>query len=98
MNRLLSRIMDENHDKLLSFKELVQVIEILCKGEHSRKLMLLYCLHLPGVVAPGELDSPDNVDGTEMACDAAAFFDDDEEIDGASGGEGEGMERKGVMN
>jgi len=47
------------------------------------KLRLFYCLHLPGVVLPGELDHmnrphfEDEVDGpnAEEACDAEEFFD-----------------------
>ena len=50
------RLMDTNFDGLLNFKELVQVLEILCKADHVKKLKLLYCLHLPGLVLPGELD------------------------------------------
>ncbi len=73
------RLMDVDRDGALSFKELVRVLDILCLGEHSRKLRLLYCLHLPGVVLPGELESPDSVDGAEVACDAAAFFGQEEE-------------------
>lgn len=70
----LFRLMDLNHDNLLSFKELVQIFDVICKGDHTRKLKLLYCLHLPGVVLPGELESPDSVDGAEVACDAEDFF------------------------
>lgn len=50
------RLMDTNVDGLLNFKELVQVLEILCKADHVKKLKLFYCLHLPGLVLPGELD------------------------------------------
>ena len=50
------RLMDTNVDGLLNFKELVQALEILCKADHVKKLKLFYCLHLPGLVLPGELD------------------------------------------
>ena len=50
------RLMDTNVDGLLNFKELVQILEILCKADHVKKLKLFYCLHLPGLVLPGELD------------------------------------------
>ena len=50
------RLMDTNVDGLLNFKELVQILEILCKADHVKKLKLFYCLHLPGVVLPGELE------------------------------------------
>ncbi len=72
------RLMDVDRDGFITFKELVQVLEILCRGDHNKKLRLLYCLHLPEVMLPGELMSeaaPDEVDGAdEMACDAEAFF------------------------
>ena len=48
--------MDSNVDGLLNFKELIQILEILCKADHVKKLKLFYCLHLPGLVLPGELD------------------------------------------
>ena len=69
------RLMDTDHDGFLNFKEVVQTFDLLCKADHTRKLQLLYCLHLPGVVLPGELESPDSVDGAEVACDASSFFD-----------------------
>jgi len=50
------RLMDTNVDGLLNFKELIQILEILCKADHVKKLKLFYCLHLPGLVLPGELD------------------------------------------
>ena len=52
-----------------------QSFDILCKGDHTKKLKLLYCLHLPGLVLPGELESPDKVDGNEVAIDATEFFE-----------------------
>ena len=72
----LFRLMDSNHDNLVNFKEIVQVFDGICKGDHTKKLKILYCLHLPGVVLPGELDS-DAVDkgDTEVACSAEDFFD-----------------------
>ena len=35
------RLMDTNVDGLLNFKELVQILEILCKADHVKKLKLL---------------------------------------------------------
>ena len=82
----LFRLMDANKDGFLNFKELVQALALTCKGDHVRKLKLLYCLHLPGVVLPGELEEAtgfrDATDGSssrgacdEEAVDAEAFFD-----------------------
>lgn len=69
------RLMDRNSDGLLNFMEVIQFLHIVCKGGHVMKLKLLYCLHLPGVVLPGELDSPaDTIDGAEVAADASDFF------------------------
>ena len=70
------RLMDSNHDNLVNFKEIVQVFDGICKGDHTKKLKILFCLHLPGVVLPGELDS-DEVDAgvTEVACSAEDFFE-----------------------
>ena len=48
--------MDSNRDGLLNFKELVQILDAICKGDHITKLKIFYCLHLPGIVLPGELD------------------------------------------
>ena len=72
----LFRLMDSNHDNLVNFKEIVQVFDGICKGDHTKKLKVLFCLHLPGVVLPGELD-PDTVDSgdTEVGCSAEDFFD-----------------------
>lgn len=74
------RLMDTNRDGLLNFKEVAQTFNALCKGDHVVKLRMFYCLHLPGVVLPGELDQAkqvvDEVDGlvAEEACDAEQFF------------------------
>ncbi len=50
------RLMDTNRDGLINFLELAQTFNALCKGDHVLKLKLFYCLHLPGVVLPGELE------------------------------------------
>ena len=80
------RLMDSNRDGFLNFKELAQTFNALCKGDHQLKLRLFYCLHLPGVVLPGELTNvaankifgpDDQVDighDADIACDAEAFF------------------------
>ena len=49
-------------------------MDMMCGGDLTRKLKLLYCLHLPGVVLPGELNSPNVSEGTEVASDATDFF------------------------
>ena len=75
--------MDANRDGYLNFKEVAMTFNALCKGDHVLKLRLFYCLHLPGVVLPGELDQrnklqrvDDDIDGNmDEACDAEEFFD-----------------------
>ena len=47
------RLMDADRDGLLNFKELVQILDAICKGGHETKLKIFYCLHLPGIVLPG---------------------------------------------
>ena len=56
--------MDANQDGLLNFREVVQLCDVLAKGDHSSKMRLLYCLHLPGMVLPGKLDSDDHNGGS----------------------------------
>ena len=47
---------------------------MMCGSDITKKLKLLYCLHLPGVVLPGELDTQNVPEDTEMAADATDFF------------------------
>ena len=80
---VLFRLMDANRDGFLNFKEVAMTFNALCKGDHVLKLRLFYCLHLPGVVLPGELDQRnklqkqvDDIDcNMDEACDAEEFFD-----------------------
>lgn len=77
------RLMDTNKDGFLNFQEVAKTFNLLCKGDHVLKLRLFYCLHLPGMVLPGELEELNKphfgeeteVDGPEEACDAEQFFD-----------------------
>jgi len=77
------RLMDTNRDGYLNFQEVAKTFDLLCKGDHVLKLRLFYCLHLPGMVLPGELedlnkphfDEETEVDGPDEACDAERFFD-----------------------
>ena len=50
------RLMDTNKDGFLNFQEVAKTFNLLCKGDHVLKLRLFYCLHLPGMVLPGELE------------------------------------------
>lgn len=70
------RIMDTNLDGLINFRDLLLLLDLLCGSDMQRKLKLLYCLHLPGVVGPGEMDQAEARDdmATEVAADATDFF------------------------
>jgi len=79
------RLMDRNGDGLISFRELVEVLDVVCRGDQLRKLRLFYALHLPHVVLPGELpnervnprpavDQTDVQQGEDVAVEAADFF------------------------
>ena len=63
------RLMDTNRDGFLNFQEVAKTFDLLCKGDHVLKLRLFYCLHLPGMVQPGELKdliTPQFNDQTEV--------------------------------
>ena len=70
--------MDSDKQGCVNFRLLVSVLGLLCGGDITDKLKLLFCLHLPGVVLPGELDSDhhvrNNEGGPEVAADATDFF------------------------
>eukprot|EP00092_Neocalanus_flemingeri_P012003 GFUD01012940.1.p1 GENE.GFUD01012940.1~~GFUD01012940.1.p1 ORF type:complete len:1138 (+),score=342.79 GFUD01012940.1:127-3540(+) len=67
------KIMDVNQDGFINFKDLLILLDMMSGSDIQRKLKLLYCLHLPGVVLPGELETL-REDNTEVATDAADFF------------------------
>ena len=77
VSRLWS-VLDLARDGCISFRHVVSVLGILCSQDITNKLKLLYCLHLPGVVQPGELETGDTRDDTEdsaeVAADATDFF------------------------
>ena len=54
--------MDENQDNMINFKDFVRVLGVMCKGDYTRKLKLLYMLHKP----PALLDD-DDFDMDELA-------------------------------
>jgi len=67
------KIMDVKQDGFINFKDLLLLLDMMCGSDLQRKLKLLYCLHLPGVVLPGELETL-REDNTEVAADATDFF------------------------
>ena len=67
------KIMDVKHDGFINFKDLLLLLDMMCGTDLQKKLKLLFCLHLPGVVLPGELEIL-REDNTEVAADATDFF------------------------
>ncbi|XP_063059931.1 TBC1 domain family member 8B [Engraulis encrasicolus] len=51
------RLIDDNHDGLVNFREFCRALDILYSGSFTEKLKFLFKLHLPPVCAP---DSPDD--------------------------------------
>ncbi|XP_078333491.1 TBC1 domain family member 9-like isoform X2 [Crassostrea virginica] len=79
------KFLDDNKDNMINFKEFVYVLGVVCKGDVTQKLKLLYMLHqLPGedlddmVSSNPVLSSPSKPVGSpESAMEAADFFDSD---------------------
>ena len=65
--------MDVDQDGFINFKDLLLLLDMICGADLQKKLKLLFCLHLPGVVLPGELETL-REDNTEVAADATDFF------------------------
>lgn len=68
------KVMDTDGDGLIDFLCVCSLLDMMCGSDLQRKLKLLYCLHLPGVVLPGEVDNPLPDQSTEVAADAQDFF------------------------
>ncbi|XP_067889967.1 TBC1 domain family member 8 isoform X2 [Heterodontus francisci] len=51
------RLLDENADSLIDFKELVSCLEIMYYGDFSEKLRLLYRLHIPPACSDDDTDT-----------------------------------------
>ncbi|KFV94876.1 TBC1 domain family member 9B, partial [Eurypyga helias] len=74
----LFRLLDENRDSLINFKEFVTGMSGMYHGDLTEKLKVLYKLHLPPALNPEE---------TESALEATSYFTEDvttEEEKGAS--------------
>lgn len=68
------KMMDTNGDGYISYKDVAVLLNLMCGKDLQRKLKLIYCIHLPGVVLPGELDEGEMDGGAELAVDAQDFF------------------------
>ncbi|KAM9741514.1 LOW QUALITY PROTEIN: TBC1 domain family member 9B [Menidia menidia] len=64
----LFRLLDQNQDGLVNFKEFITGLSGMYHGDMTEKLKLLYKLHLPPALGPEEAES---------ALEAAQFFTDD---------------------
>ncbi|OWF50762.1 TBC1 domain family member 9-like [Mizuhopecten yessoensis] len=75
------RYLDENGDNMINFKEFVHLLGVICHGDLTHRVKLLYQCHQPPALLP--LDDLDNSDiptspkaeSTESAVEATDFFD-----------------------
>ncbi|XP_039293126.1 TBC1 domain family member 9 isoform X2 [Nilaparvata lugens] len=67
----LFRLMDQNGDGLINFRELVTALGLSCFAECNTRLRLLYLLHLPPLLTTAEIQASfHSEEGTEVACEA----------------------------
>ncbi|XP_033751283.1 TBC1 domain family member 9-like [Pecten maximus] len=75
------RYLDENGDNMINFKEFVYLLGVICHGDLTHKLKLLYQCHQPPALLPNDdLDSSEiptspKSESTESAVEATDFFD-----------------------
>ncbi|XP_040903580.1 TBC1 domain family member 9B isoform X2 [Toxotes jaculatrix] len=82
----LFRLLDQNQDGLVNFKEFITGLSGMYHGDMTEKLKLLYKLHLPPALCPEEAES---------ALEATHFFTDDEpQGEEAKHGGGDSEEKK----
>ncbi|XP_076116678.1 TBC1 domain family member 9-like [Mytilus galloprovincialis] len=83
------RLIDENKDNMINFKEFVYILGVVCKADITHKLKLLYTCHQPPALLPTDkLDeesdegpvSPVSVASTDEAEEATDFFTDDKSL------------------
>ncbi|KAF1385168.1 hypothetical protein PFLUV_G00127870 [Perca fluviatilis] len=67
----LFRLLDQNQDGLVNFKEFITGLSGMCHGDMTEKLKLLYKLHLPPALCAEEAES---------ALEATHFFTEDEPL------------------
>lgn len=85
----LFRLLDQNQDGLVNFKEFITGLSGMYHGDMTEKLKLLYKLHLPPALCPEEAES---------ALEAAQFFTEDEPRGEDEKEEGDGEEKKEVKD
>ena len=77
-------VLDINKVGTVNFKQITAMLGVFAGQEISPKLKLLFCLHLPGIVQPGELDTDTGratEDSPEVASDVTDFFVEEKEED-----------------
>ncbi|KAJ8049699.1 TBC1 domain family member 9 [Holothuria leucospilota] len=52
------RLLDQDCDGLLSFRDFAVGLSIMCRAEMAERLRMLYEMHLPPALLPEEIDSP----------------------------------------
>ncbi|KAL7395279.1 hypothetical protein ABVT39_013652 [Epinephelus coioides] len=77
----LFRLLDQNQDGLVNFKEFITGLSGMYHGDMTEKLKLLYKLHLPPALCPEEAES---------ALEATQFFTEDVPPSGEEGKDGGG--------
>uniref|UniRef100_A0AAQ5YC55 TBC1 domain family member 9B n=1 Tax=Amphiprion ocellaris TaxID=80972 RepID=A0AAQ5YC55_AMPOC len=85
----LFRLLDQNQDGLVNFKEFITGLSGMYHGDMTEKLKLLYKLHLPPALCPEEAES---------ALEATHFFTEDEARGEDEKEEGDGEEKREVKD
>ncbi|XP_071314448.1 TBC1 domain family member 9B isoform X2 [Trachinotus anak] len=87
----LFRLLDQNQDGLVNFKEFITGLSGMYHGDMTEKLKLLYKLHLPPALCPEEAES---------ALEATHFFTEDEPQgeEGKDGGDSEEKKEEKVKD
>uniref|UniRef100_T1JBL6 TBC1 domain family member 9 n=1 Tax=Strigamia maritima TaxID=126957 RepID=T1JBL6_STRMM len=71
----LFQLADGNRDNLINFKEFINILGIICRGDLQEKLKLFYVIHLPSSGISSRSPISPASDNTEVAAEATDFFD-----------------------
>ncbi|CAN9514560.1 unnamed protein product [Ophioblennius macclurei] len=85
----LFRLLDQNQDGLVNFKEFITGLSGMYHGDMTEKLKLLYKLHLPPALSPEEAES---------ALEAAQFFTEDQPKESSFPSDRDAMRQQEVMS
>jgi hypothetical protein len=76
------RLLDSNNDNMINFRDFAWFLGVCCRGDLPERLKLLYRLHLPPCLLDTDKDetevedeSPTELEETDSAVEAAAFFE-----------------------